>query len=318
MSGHADAALREAEAAGKIFEREKQPVRAVEAVLFAAETAWNARKVDEARRLVERGIEAAAAAHDTTHLPKLLSLAATVANLRGDYARAAAYGAQLERLGGETKKAAEVIASGGRLVVAMTNPVAAAEPASAHIVEETEVLSTVFETLLTTDADGQLVPALCEEWSLATADGPPRCGCDAGSASPTARPLTAAAVKTSLERPIRVGPTGCPAALAAVRGAAEAHRKGEAADVSGIRVGLGGPARVRLRRAAPDLPGSLPDRARRPIVADRARRERRRNRDRDGPVRRRAPDGGPRRPRAQPALLEGARAASTGSSSGPG
>ena len=91
----ADAALREAEAAGKIFEREKQPTRAIESILFAADTAWNGRKVDEARRLVERGLEASAAARDTAHLPKLLSLAATVANLRGDYARAAAYGAQL-------------------------------------------------------------------------------------------------------------------------------------------------------------------------------------------------------------------------------
>ena len=70
MSGHADAALREAEAAGKIFEREKQPARAVEAILFAADTAWNSRKVDEARRLVERGIEAAASAQDTVHLPE--------------------------------------------------------------------------------------------------------------------------------------------------------------------------------------------------------------------------------------------------------
>src|SRR5664280_3865673 len=52
MSGHADAALREAESAGNIFEREKQPVRDVEAILFAADTAWNSRKVDEARRLV--------------------------------------------------------------------------------------------------------------------------------------------------------------------------------------------------------------------------------------------------------------------------
>ena len=122
--------------------------------------------MDEARRLVERGLEAAASARDTLHLPRLLSLAATVANLRGDYARAAAYGVQLERLGGETKKAAEVIASGGRLVVAMTNPITATEPAMRHIVEETEILSTVFETLLTTDADGQLVPSLAEEWSL--------------------------------------------------------------------------------------------------------------------------------------------------------
>ena len=258
MTGHADAALREAEAAAKIFEREKQPSRALEAVLFAADTAWTARKVDEARRFVERGLEAAAAARDTAHLPKLLSLAATVANLRGDYARAAAYGAQLERLGGDTKRAAEVIASGGRLVVAMTNPVAATEPAMRHIVEETEILSTVFETLLTTDADGQLVPSLADEWSLGDGGRSARLRLRTGVKFSDGTPLTAAAVKTSLERAIRVRPDGIPAALAAIRGAA-AHRKGEAAEVSGIRAVSDDRLEFDFVEPLPIFPALLPD-----------------------------------------------------------
>jgi eukaryotic-like serine/threonine-protein kinase len=234
MSGHADAALREAEAAGKIFEREKQPTRAIEAILFAAETAWNGRKVDEARRLVERGIEAAAAALDTVHLPRLLALASTVANLRGDYARAAAYGAQLERLGGEGRRVAEVIAKGGRLVVAMANPLAAREPAMRHIVEETEFLSLVFETLLTTDAEGRIMPALCEEWSLTDQGRSALLRLRRGVRFSDGSPLTAEAVKSSLERALRVRAEGMPAALAAVRGAVE-HRRSEIDGVSGIR-----------------------------------------------------------------------------------
>jgi oligopeptide transport system substrate-binding protein len=234
MAGHGDAALREAEAAVKVFEQGKQPARVVEALLAAAETAWNARKVDEARRWVERGMEAAAAAHDTVHLPKLLSLAATVANLRGDYQRAAAYTAQLERLSGEEKREAETVAPGGRIVVAMTSPVAAAEPALRHTVEETEVLSTVFETLVATDAEGQLVPSLCEEWALGDQGRTARLRLRSGVRFSDGTPLTAAGVKTSLERAIRVRPDGMPAALAAVRGAAE-HRQGDAADVRGIR-----------------------------------------------------------------------------------
>src|ERR1019366_8839092 len=197
---------REAESAEKIFEREKQSARAVEAILFAADTAWNGRKVDEARRLVERGIEAAAAAQDAVYLPRLLSLAATVANLRGDYARAAAYGAQLERLGGGAKRGAGGVA-------------AAVEPAMAHIVEETEVLSTVFETLLATDADGQLVPALSDEWSLGDGGRSARLRLRRGGRFFDGSPLPAAAAKASLERAIRVRPDGIPAALAAVRGA---------------------------------------------------------------------------------------------------
>jgi ABC-type transport system substrate-binding protein len=258
MSGHADAALREAEAAGKIFEREKQPARAVEAILFAADTAWNARKVDEARRLVERGIEAAAAAQDVVHLPKLLSLAATVANLRGDYARAAAYGAQLERLGGEAKRSAEVIASGGRLVVAMTNPVAASEPAMRHIVEETEILSTVFETLVTTDSDGQLVPALADEWSLGDGGRSARLRLRHGVRFSDGTPLTAAAAKASLERAIRIRPDGIPAALASIRGAV-AHRKNGAADVAGIRAVSDERLEFEFVEPLPIFPALLPD-----------------------------------------------------------
>ena len=258
MSGHADAALREAEAAGRIFEREKQPARAVEAILFAADTAWNGRKVDEARRLVERGIEAAAAAQDTSHLPKLLSLAATVANLRGDYARAAAYGAQLERLGGEAKRGTEVLASGGRLVVAMTNPIAALEPAMRHIVEETEVLSTVFETLLTTDADGQLVPALSDEWSLGDGGRSARLRLRHGVRFSDGSPLTAAAAKASLERAIRVRPDGIPAALADIRGAV-AHRNNEVADVAGIRAVSDEALEFDFLEPLPIFPALLPD-----------------------------------------------------------
>jgi ABC-type transport system substrate-binding protein len=234
MGGHTEAALREAEAAVKLFEREKEPARAAEALLVAADAAWTGRKVEEARRLVERGIEAAAAARDTIHLPRLLSLAVTVSNLRGDYARAAGYTAQLERLGGESRRDGEAVAAGGRLVVAMPSPVAATEPATSRIVEETEVLATVFETLLATDADGTLVPALAEEWSLADGGRSARLRLRSGIRFSDGAPLTAVAAKASLERAIRVRPLGMPAALAAVRGAAE-HRQGKAPEVTGIR-----------------------------------------------------------------------------------
>ncbi len=258
MSGHGEAALREAEAAAKVFESEKQEERAAEAVVFAAETAWTARRVDDARRLVERGLEIAAATRSAAHLPKLLSLAATVANLRGDYARAAAYSAQLERLGGETKKAAEAIASGGRLVVAMTNPVTALEPSMRHIVEETEILSTVFETLLATDAEGQLVGALADEWSLGDGGKSARLRLRSGVSFSDGTPLTAEAVKASLERAIRVRPDSIPAALAAVTGA-RAHREGKAPDVPGIRALAADRLEFHFDEPLPIFPALLPD-----------------------------------------------------------
>ena len=62
MSGNVEGALREAEAALRVFEERKSVGRAVAAVLFAAESAWQARRIDDARRWVERGIETARAA----------------------------------------------------------------------------------------------------------------------------------------------------------------------------------------------------------------------------------------------------------------
>ena len=88
-------------------------------MLFAADTAWQARRVDEARRWAERGIEAARAAwRGGSPLARLLSLAATVANLRGEYEKAAAYLAEIERLAaegaGRQRKRAEAARSSWR------------------------------------------------------------------------------------------------------------------------------------------------------------------------------------------------------------
>ncbi len=258
LSGQTEAALREAETAAKLFEEEKQPASAAEALLVGADAAWNGRKVEDARRLVERGLEAAAAANDTLHLPKLLSLAVTVSNLRGDYARAAAYATRLDRLGGARRHEAEAIAAGGRLVVAMTRPIAASEPATSRLVEETEVLATVFENLLATDADGALVPALAEEWTLADGGRSARLRLRPGVRFSDGSPLTATAAKDSLERAIRVRPQGMPAALAAVRGAAE-HRQGEAPDVPGIRAAADGGLEFDFIEPLPVFPALLTD-----------------------------------------------------------
>ena len=99
MAGNIDAALREAEAAIRVFEAEKQTARAAAAVLLLAETTWQARRIDDARHWAERGHpDDAREAATPTHLARLLSLAATLANLRGEYAKAAAYQAEIERL----------------------------------------------------------------------------------------------------------------------------------------------------------------------------------------------------------------------------
>ncbi|HMA18583.1 MAG TPA: protein kinase, partial [Thermoanaerobaculia bacterium] len=166
VSGNADGALREAEAAARLYEREKQSEKAVAAILFAAETAWQGRRMEETRRWAERGIELARALDRPSALGKLLSLAATIANLRGEHARATAYLAEIEQLTPKEKTRREEIPRGGTLVVAMSNPLANLEPGTYELTEEHEVIGNVYETLVTTDPQGGLVPLLAEDWSL--------------------------------------------------------------------------------------------------------------------------------------------------------
>ena len=137
-----------------------RPVRS-SAILFAAEAAWQARRIDDARRWVERGIDAARSASETGALVKLLSLGATVANLRGEYARATAYQAEMAALTPREKSLGQEIPRGGTLIVAMPSPMAATEPAIYDTTEEHEVLANVFETLVTVDSQGNLAPKLC-------------------------------------------------------------------------------------------------------------------------------------------------------------
>jgi len=52
MAGDTESALREAATAVRIFEKDQQATRAVDALVLAAETAWQARQPEEASRWV--------------------------------------------------------------------------------------------------------------------------------------------------------------------------------------------------------------------------------------------------------------------------
>ena len=310
MTGNVEGALREAEAAVRVFEKEKRPGPAVATILFAAETAWQVRRIDDARRWVERGIEAARAAGEHDHLAKLLSLGATVANLRGEFAKAAAYQAEIESLTPSEKKVEEEIPRGGTLIVALPNPIAATEPSVYETTEEHEVLANVFETLVTTDAQGNLAPSLCERWAPEDGGRTVRLHLRHGVLFSDGTPLTARAVKAALERSIRLSRDVTPAAFTAIEGVRE-YLDGKAGDVSGLEaVTDGRDAQIRLEHPLPILPSLLTD-GRTAIAAagPEGRRDRHRALSDDRPHARR------RDPRAQPAPLEvSGRRASTGSS----
>ncbi|MFN2385435.1 MAG: ABC transporter substrate-binding protein [Thermoanaerobaculia bacterium] len=258
MTGNAEAALREAEAAVKVFDREKHFDKEVAVILFAGETAWQERRVEETRRWVQRGIETSASSGKTGERAKLLSLAVTVANLRGEYAKAAGYLAEIERLAPSVKEKEEEIPRGGRLTAAMANPILTTNPGAYQTTEEHEVLGNVFETLVTTDSQGNLVPLLCERWAFEEGGRMVRLELRRGISFSDGTPLTGAAVKASLERSIRASREATPAAYVSIEGVAE-HLEGKASDVSGIRTPSEDRLEIRLTDALPIFPAFLTD-----------------------------------------------------------
>ena len=237
MGGEVDAALKETEAAIKIFEREKQTQRALAALLLATETAWQARKVEETNRWASRGIEVARAAGDSESLRHLLSVAATLANFRGEYEKANEYLEEGARLAPGLKEAdaQEEIPRGGRLYVSIANPVKALDPINMELVEEAEILTNVFETLLATDQDGNLVPGLCERWEVSDEGKSFVLTLRDNIRFQDGHPLTAGDVKQSFEQSIRRASQELPAAMSAIRGVREYAEK-QASELAGIVV----------------------------------------------------------------------------------
>jgi ABC-type transport system substrate-binding protein len=247
LAGDHPAALREAEQAVAAFEGGGDLGGRLAAVRLLVECAWQARLVPLAEKWVQEGISTARAARETGALWGLLSLAATMSNLRGEYQRGNEYLQEAEGLaarpGGDRRRRG--VPRGGRLRVAMASPLAARE------------LSNVFETLLAADAHGNLRASLCESWDALDGGRTFRFRLRAGVAFSDGHPLTAAAVRASVERAVREG-AGLRAAFAAIEGVGP-FREGSAPNISGLRelseVGL----EVRLREPLPIFPVLLVD-----------------------------------------------------------
>src|SRR6202035_6007912 len=104
-------------------------------------------------RLVQQVMEAARTTGDKESLRHVLSLAATLANLRGEYEKANAYLEESVSLAPAPKETElqKEMPGGGRLVVALASPLGDIDPVNMELVEEQEILANVFETLLATD-----------------------------------------------------------------------------------------------------------------------------------------------------------------------
>lgn len=260
MSGDIEGALREVESAVKVFEREKKVALAVPAFLLAAEIAWQARRTEETKRWVERGTSAARASGDTESLRQLLSLAATLANLLGEYGKADNFLDEAARLNPDATdaEAEEDIPQSGTLVVALANPINTLEPVLHELVEEGEILTNVFEPLLATDQDGNLIPNVCEKWEMKE---------DGKSVMLTLRgdicfqdrhPLKAEDVKKSFERAIRLRTAEMLPALVSISGASEFAAQ-TADEVSGIVIHAEDRLEIKLLEPLSIYPSLLTD-----------------------------------------------------------
>jgi ABC-type transport system substrate-binding protein len=259
MAGEVDSALKESEAAGRVFEKESQKAKAVSALMFATETAWQARKVLETTRLVHQAAEAARAAGDNESLRHMLTLAATLANLRGEYDQANQYleeAATVVPAPKETEPEKE-IPNGGRLVVAMANPLGEIDPVNMELIEEQEILANVFETLLATDLEGNLIPSLCEKWEVSEGGAAVAFTLRENVCFQSGEPMDAQSVKNSFERSIRIA-RELPPGLAAIRGASEFAKSG-GQQLSSIGVKSNYRLEIQLSEPLPIYPALLTD-----------------------------------------------------------
>jgi peptide/nickel transport system substrate-binding protein/oligopeptide transport system substrate-binding protein len=258
MSGDVDGALKEVDTAVRIFEREGRAAAAVNALVLGAETAFQARRSEETARWVDKGLIAARSAADTEGLRQLLTLAATLANLLGEYAKANEYLEEAGRLAPEAGEAAaeETLPPGGRLVVALANPIHSIEPAGLETNEELEVSANVYETLLVTDSRGNIVPHLCEKWETFEGGRSFLLTLRHDVCFSDGTPVTAKELKTSFEVCIRLAGREMPPAYTAIRGCAE-FRAGKADGIEGLVVRGEQKLEIRLGEALPIYPALL-------------------------------------------------------------
>ncbi|MEM1206804.1 MAG: ABC transporter substrate-binding protein [Acidobacteriota bacterium] len=248
-TGAIDVAMREGRRAVQIIES-VDPAQAAAAAGMLAQTAWQARRVDEAQSWLERGLALARRGDAKEPWVDLLTLAATLANLRGDRVRARGYLDDADQLRRRLEGAAagpEVL-SGGVLRLGMARRLTTREPAATYTVQDAEVLFNVFEPLIDIDGDGHPSPRLAEAFR-ASGDGlgyhvtlRPDLAFACGT------PVTASTVKGSLEEAARMGRGRLDGAVEPLLGY-RSFLDGAADDIEGIVVVS--ELEIRLRLASP-------------------------------------------------------------------
>ncbi len=256
--GNVAGALKEAARAVRSYRQSDQGPAAA-ACLVAAETAWQIRRIDDTRHWLEKGIKLARAAGAGRKLQGLLTLAATVANLRGEHQLARGYLEEVGSLAAEAPRlGAETPPAGGILITALSNPATTADPVACRSVEDAEILANVFDSLLASDSQGNLTPRLCDDWHASS---------DSTTFTLTLRPdvlfsdgspLTAREAKLSFERSARRGAGHPVSAFTCLSGLA-AYLEDRTDEITGIEVAGDRRIRFQLVEPLPIFPALLTD-----------------------------------------------------------
>ena len=258
MFGDIHEALEQLQKVVDIYESEDRKSEALTWIVSAAEMAWEWRKVDVMKRWVDKGLVIARALENKENLIRLLSLAATEANLRGEYEKAKKYLEEAEQLKPQARAKQEEISRGGKLVVGLCISSYARHPAKGQVVEEQEIFENVYETLLATDAKGNLVPWLCEHWEVQDQGRLIRLIVRKDVRLHNGDLLTAKDIQTSLQNAIRISKDAPPAAFSPIVGVPE-FLSGEQETVHGIVVTSENTLEIRLRESLPIYPAMLTD-----------------------------------------------------------
>ncbi|HKR63630.1 MAG TPA: ABC transporter substrate-binding protein, partial [Thermoanaerobaculia bacterium] len=203
MAGRTDDALQEVDSAVRLFERIGEPPRAFASAAAAAEMAWQRQKINETRRWVEKALTLGRPSGDPEQLEPLLSLGAAAANLRGDVDAARRYLDEAERLRPRDATADDAQRH-GTLHVAFSYALDVIDPARAEITWQAEVATLVFDPLTAVDESARVIPRLAESFAVSNEARTFRFRLRDGVQFHDGRPVTAADVRHSLQRFLRV------------------------------------------------------------------------------------------------------------------
>lgn len=255
--GQSSSALLRADKALKAYREIGSLKDAAEVALFAARVAWQNRQVRETRRWVDRGVRYARQSDSREPLRLLLTLGATVANLRGDPTAADAFHREVQSLS-DALEPVETMPPDGHLTSVLPASIGSLDPGVTHADWEVEVVAILFDTLLTCDASGRLAAALCTAWESLEDGRSFELTLREGVTFADGHPFTADEVKSALERAARCQGKNPAAALFELEGIEE-YIRGTADEVQGIKVLGPGRLRFHLRQALPIFPALLTD-----------------------------------------------------------